>query len=166
MKKLAKILAVVAAVVLCFAALCACTEKPEDKVVTIENLEVGSDEVALILQESATEYTIKVAKLADLGENANAEALINYFANKNEIKITWQDSEYGKYITSYSNKTLAEGEFVSVYTSVAADKGDASYAKNVKLGNYTVTTSAVGVTSAKVEGGAVIYLQIESYTAA
>lgn len=166
MKKYLKILALVVLSVLCVAAICACTDKPEDKVITVESvskLDVTNDEVALVLKESDTEYTIKVVKLSELGENANGETLVQYLANGKEITVDWQESQYGKYINSYSGKTLADNEFVSVYTSVESDKGTDAYAKNITLGKYTVTTSAVGITSAKVEGGAVLYLQIESY---
>lgn len=150
----------VAALLVC----CACTEKPQDEVVTLDNLNLAETQAALIIKGATEgEYAIHVVEVSQLGAEPNGETLLNHFVNAGSVTVVWEDSDYGKYMTGINGMTPADQQFISVYTSVEADKGEAAWAKNIQLGNYVVTTSAVGISSAKVQGGSIIYLQIESY---
>lgn len=161
-----RLLTWILAVVLLIAslALVACVDKPQAKQLTELALpQLGDNQMAVIIKNGDKDYTSYTVTLTD--DMQTGEDVLNYLADKADLQIDWQDSEYGKFINGIGGAKPSAGtsEFVNVMTSVQKDKGTWAGVKTYNVGDVTLAASAVGVSEMSVEAGAVIYFEIDTY---
>lgn len=161
-----RLLTWILAVVLLIAslALVACVDKPQAKQLTELALpQLGDNQMAVIIKNGDKDYTSYTVTLTD--DMQTGEDVLNYLADKADLQIDWQDSEYGKFINGIGGAKVHAGtsEFVNVMTSVQKDKGTWAGVKTYNVGDVTLAASAVGVSEMSVEAGAVIYFEIDTY---
>lgn len=164
-KLLTWILAVALIVLTC--SLVACVEKPKTQELTELTLPtLAPDEMAVIVKNGEKDYTNVVVTLGINGVQAKtAEDVLAYLAKEKILQIDWTDSQYGKMLNSIGNckPNASKNEYVSVFTSVSADKGVWAGVKTYTVSSVEIAMAAVGVSSMTVEPGAVIYFEVDSY---
>lgn len=165
MKLTKRLLTLALALVLVFSVftLVACADKPTVQEVTDLTLPTLADnQVAVIIKNGDKDYTNYVAPIND--EMKNVEDVLNYLAEELDLYLDWQDSDYGKYLNGIGGAIPTQtNEFVSFYTSVADDKGNWAGVTGYTIGDVEIVSAQVGVSSAKVESGAVYYFEIGTY---
>lgn len=164
-KKLLTWILAVVFVIACFA-LVACDDKPQAIQLTELSMPtLKADQMAVIVKNGDKDYTSYVVTLGEKGvEATTAEDVLNYLVEQFDLKIEWQDSQYGKFITSIGGaKPTADNEYVTVLTSVEKDKGNYAGVTTYEVGDVTIVSAQVGVTEMTVEAGAIIYFEIANY---
>ncbi len=165
MKLTKRLLTLVLALVLVFSVftLVACADKPTVQEVTGLTLPTLADnQVAVIIKNGENNYTNYVAPIND--EMKNVEDVLNYLAEEIDLYLDWQDTEYGKFLNGIGGAIPKQtNEFVSFYTSVDADKGNWAGVTGYTIGDVEIVSAQVGVSSAKVESGAVYYFEIDAF---
>lgn len=160
-----RLLTWILAVVLLIAsiALVACVDKPQPEQQQIPLPQLDENQMSVIIKYGENEYTSYTVTLTD--DMQTGEDVLNYLADKADLQIDWQDSEYGKFINGIGGAKPSAGtsEFVNVMTSVQKDKGTWAGVKTYNVGDVTLAASAVGVSEMSVEAGAVIYFEIDTY---
>lgn len=165
MKLTKRLLTLALALVLVFSVftLVACADKPTVQEVTDLTLPTLADnQVAVIIKNGDKDYTNYVAPIND--EMKNVEDVLNYLAEELDLYLDWQDSDYGKYLNGIGGAIPKQtNQYVFFYTSVVADKSNEAGAPGYTIGDVEVISAQVGVSSAKVESGAVYYFEIGTY---
>ena len=144
----------------------ACVDKPTSQEVTELILPtLAENQMAVIVKNGDKDYTNIVVTLGLGGVMAqNVEDVLNYLDEQGTLKVTWQDSTYGKFIVGIGNaQATKEGEFISILTSVGKDKGNWAGVTTYTVGNVTLVASQFGVSEMSVEPGAVIYFEVDTY---
>lgn len=118
--------------------------------------------VVLVAKDGTTnEYVIDMALLE--GKNDGESAVMQLIGN-HEVGVTWQDSQYGKYLLKIGIVEPTESnEYVAIYTSVEKDKDVSAYAKTIDYKGTELTTSGFGISSMTVEKDCIIYFTVGSY---
>ncbi len=157
-------LALALVLVLSVFTLVACADKPTVQEVTDLTLPTLADnQVAVIIKNGEKDYTNYTVTLSD--EMEKVEDVLNYLANKLDMYLDWQESNYGKYLNGIGGaKPSQANEFVAFYTSVESDKGNWAGVTAYTIGDVEIVSAQVGVTSAKVESGAVYYFELSIST--
>lgn len=165
MKLTKRLLTLALALVLVFSVftLVACADKPTVQEVTDLTLPtLEENQVAVIIKNGENNYTNYVALIND--EMKNVEDVLNYLAEEIDLYLDWQDTEYGKFLNGIGGAIPKQtNEFVSFYTSVADDKGNWAGVTGYTIGDVEIVSAQVGVSSAKVESGAVYYFEIDTF---
>lgn len=165
MKLTKRLLTLALALVLVFSVftLVACADKPtypEITNITLPTLE--ENQVAVIVKNGDNNYSIHTVTLND--EMKNVEDVLNYLAEEIDLYLDWQDAEYGKFLNGIGGAIPKQtNEFVAFYTSVDADKGNWAGVTGYTIGDVEIVSAQVGVSSAKVESGAVYYFEIDTF---
>lgn len=147
------------ALVVSLLAFTACVDKPRSQELTELTLPAMNDnQLAVIIKNGDKDYTSIVLPL---GENKTAEDVLTYLKTEGTITLEWNDSSYGKFITKIGKIAPAStSEWVGVYTSDKAQQDTGAFAKTYTVGETTLTTSIVGVSSLKVAAGHVLYFEL------
>ena len=103
----------------------------------------------------ATEYKVN---LADLKDQRGLMTVLDYLKEHNGLTYTAQDSEYGAFLTSVNDLKPEGNQYISLYTTVAADADVSEWATTIEYQGTTLTSSGVGASSMTIEDGAVIYI--------
>ena len=157
----------VAVLIVTTVALVACVDKPRPMQLTDLTLpELKSNQMAVIIKNGENDYTSYVVTLGKGGADAKtAEDVVTYLQDKSGLKVDWEDSEYGKYITGIGSisQDTANSAYVIVFTSVVKDQGTYAGVPTRLAGDVALVESGVGISSMTVEAGAVIYFELVSY---
>ena len=118
-----------------------------------------SGEITVVIAEDpAAKYTV------DLDEVSVTNGLISVLEYlKSKEGITFEMS--GTMIDKVGELTndYAEGKYIYIYTSVAADIDVSEYATTVEYEGQTLTSSGVGASDMHIEDGAIIYIGTISF---
>ncbi len=166
MKNTKRLLTWILVVVLALSAtlcLTACIDKPE--VIELNKLEVPKmekNQMVVVIKNGENDYTDIVVTLDK--DITNGDQLINYLVEHKTLSVKWQDSKYGKYLTEIGSikPDSSKKEYVSIYTRVTADNGEATQPVYTVDG-VNLYYSAKGISEMTVEEGAVIYFEKGSY---
>lgn len=155
-----KILAVVLTVVLALSlvfAFAACTD--DEKTPAAQE---GTFKVVLMPKEGEAQvYTIDIALLEG---QLNGEAAIMQLVGNHGVSVSWEESSYGKYLTSIGCVQPTEAnEYVRLFTSVEKDKGVDAYAATIEYEGASLTSSGVGISQMSVEENCIILIRVDSY---
>lgn len=165
MKLTKRLLTLALALMLVFAvfSLVACADKPTAQEVTDLTLPtLAENQVAVIVKNGDKDYTNYTLTINDTMKTV--EDVLNYLATELDLFLDWQDSDYGKFLNGIGGaKPSQDNEFVAFYTSVVADQGNWAGVTGYTIGDVKIVSAQVGVSSAKVESGAVYYFEISTY---
>lgn len=119
----------------------------------------GEGTVTLVVEtgDSLAEYSVR---LEDLGEGADAVALLDYLKENEGLEYEATDGGFGLYLTKVGEveEDMAAGVFVGIWTSYEGDFDVSIYATTKEYGDITLTSSGVGLSSMHIEDGVVIYI--------
>lgn len=165
MKLTKRLLTLALALMLVFAvfSLVACADKPTAQEVTDLTLPtLAQNQVAVIVKNGDKDYTNYTLTINDTMKTV--EDVLNYLATELDLFLDWQDGDYGKFLNGIGGaKPSQTNEFVAFYTSVVADQGNWAGVTTYTIGDVKIVSAQVGVSSAKVESGAVYYFEIGTY---
>ncbi len=156
MKKQFKILALLLVVAMIAVVAVACTPA----------LTVGdSGTVTVVVANPDADPTEYVVDLSKLNGQEGLMTVLDYLKENNGLTYTEVPSDYGAYLTQVNNikEDGANGIYLYLYTTVAADADVSEYAKTMDYKGITLTSSGVGSSSMHIEDGAVIYIGTIKY---
>ena len=166
-RKLTILLICLLLVALTLCVLASCVDKPQAKHLTdLELPTLKSNQAAVIIKNGKNDYTSYVVNLDKVGEaDLTAEDVLAYLQDNGELKLDWADSTYGKYINAIGGITpdASKNEYVTVLTSNGNFQGTWAGVDEIKVGDVTLKSAAVGVSELGVAGGDVIYFELASY---
>ncbi len=143
--------------------LTACIDKPETiELNKLELPKMEKNQMVVIIKNGENDYTDIVVTLNK--DVTNGDELINYLVDTKTFSVEWEDSQYGKFLVAIGKikADSSKNEYISIYTSVTADNGEATdpvyTVDGVKL-----YYSAKGISQMTVEDGAVIFFEKGSY---
>lgn len=139
-------------------AIAACT----DDATTPPADTAGTFRVVLMPKEGeAQEYTIDISLLES---QLNGEAAIMQLVGNHGVSVSWEESNYGKYLNNIGCVQPTEAnEYVRLFTSVEKDKGVDAYATTIEYDGVSLTSSGVGISQMTVEKDCIILIRVDSY---
>ena len=147
--------------------LAACVDKPQAQELTELTLPtLDKDQMAVIIKNGDKDYTSITVTLGKSGVEAKTvEDVLAYLKKEGVINLTWQDSQYGKYIQQLGKiQPSSANEWVAVFTSHAAEWDTSAYAKKytVPATSVTLQSALFGVSQLSVAAGYIIYFELGS----
>ncbi len=116
---------------------------------------------------SFVSYTVDLSSLEDRSEGALS--VIKYLKESMSLECVIEDAGYGAYITGIDeiSENSSAGEYIIIYTTEEADfavpTADDPTVPTLKLGDITLVSSGLGLSSMHVGNGTVILFRLESY---
>ena len=112
--------------------------------------------------EPASEYIVAWSSVFDGKVGLD---VLDYFKATSNLTYTASESQYGAFVTSVNNLVANDDAhtFISFYTSVQSDFADAAWATTKTYKGITLTSAAVGFSSASIKDGAILYVELGSY---
>ena len=145
--------------------LCACVDKPQTQQLSALSVhDLQPDQAAVIVKEGET-FLVCTVTLGRDTDASNGEQLLQYLSDEGILSVTWQQSDYGKYLLSVGGAVADESknQFIAIYTSVEKDKGAWAGVPSYEADGVKLVSAAVGISQLTVEGGAVLYFEVSSY---
>lgn len=143
--------------------LTACVDKPEPQQLTELTLpELKDNQMAVIIKNGDNDYTSYVVTLGNGGTEATtADGVLNYLAQLDILAVDMSDgwlSDIGNL-----NPDANAHEYVAIYTSVQSDWSEGAGATAYTVGNVKIAYSGYGISQMKVETGALLYFEIQTW---
>ena len=153
MKKLLSILLVLVAIF----AFCACGSEER------EIYQDGNAKATVVIysDEAYTTYNVKISSL----DNATVLGAMEYLHKEKDVALTYSTSEYGAYVTEFGplKEDGANSKYVLFWTSVQSDWDVSAYATEREFEGTKLVSSGLGVSTAKLEDGAIIYFELVAF---
>jgi len=171
MKKTLKLISFILALTLLAFSLMACGDDPvtdnTPKTEESSTVEVGnqsSGKVVTIVVGGTKEkvYSVDYSNV-DLEEGVLS--VFKYLGNEGLLSYKADDTGYGAFLTEVGDlkQDAASGTYIYLYTSIESDQDVSAYATEKVWNGTTLVSSGVGITSMKVENGAIIYVGTIKY---
>ena len=158
----------VAVLVVATLVLVACVDKPQK--IALDDLklpEMDDDQMALIIKNRDDTYTAYVVTLGRRGTDATTvEEVISYLVEQGQLTVDWTDGgETGKWLNDLGGlePDSAAHEYVAIYTSVESDWSAGAGEIGYQIDEITVAYSGYGVSGMRVQAGAVIYFELQTW---
>ena len=171
MKKTLKLIAFALALTLIAFSIMACGDDPvtdntpkTEETSTVEVGDQSSGKVVKIVVGGTKEkaYYVDYSKI-EITEGVLS--VFKYLANEGLLSYKADDTGYGAFLTEVGDlkQDAASGTYIYLYTSIESDQDVSAYATEKVWNGITLVSTGVGITSMKVENGAIIYVGTVKY---
>ena len=164
MKRIYRILIYILLVVAIFA-LVSCDKKPQPKQLAELTLpELNEKEMAVIIKNGDSDYTSYTVRLGKGGvEATTVEDVLEYLHKECNLTLTWQDSQYGKFLTAIGGISAEGSAYIEVFTSNVDFQGTWAGVDVIEADGVTLVAASVGVTELGVKAGDIVYFELGVY---
>ena len=108
------------------------------------------------------DYIIDLSKVEI---TSGADSILDYLKENENVTLEYTVSDYGRYYSKVGSLVpdSSKNEYISIYTSVEANKGTWDGAKTLTIGETVLGEASVGSSSLTIEKDCVIAFVIDSY---